>query len=245
MRLARHLFLLLSSLLLVGGVVAAVALPGPQRMACPTCFGLEKAADNVYVDSVLSARQRTQTLQSIDRARRQVREFFGGLKSDPRIVVCRTRACAQIFGSKGAKGVAYGWQGILLTNSRIFGVIAAHELAHVELHWRMGLLGWARGTVPAWFDEGLATVISNDPRFKHDASPKAVREIMKVNSYLGQWAKHVEKVGWRTAYGASATRVRKLERAIGRDGLKRFVDRLVREGDLSILLRKVGDGNAF
>ena len=109
----------------------------------------------------------------------------------------------------------------------------------------MGFWGWARGTVPAWFDEGLATVVSGDPHFKRDASRKAVREIMKITSYFGQWAEHAEKVGWRTAYGAAATRVRQLERIIGRDGLKRFVAQLARDGDLPYLLRQAEDGNAF
>lgn len=245
MRLLRRIFLIVSALLLVGGLAAAATLPGPQRLLCPTCFGLDRLAPNIYVDTEYSTEQRAVILKAIVAARERVARFFGELKANPQIVVCRTRACRRTFGSRGAKGVAYGWQAVLLTHSRIFGVIATHELVHIELHWRMGLLGWARGTVPAWFDEGLATVVSNDPRFKRDAPPKTVQEIMGVTSYLGQWTQHARKVGWRTAYSASATRVRQLERRIGRDGLKRFVDRLVWEGDLPRLLELARRGHRF
>lgn len=245
MRLLRRVFLTVTALLLIGGLAAAAALPGPQRMLCPTCYGLEQIAPSIYVDTEYTRQQRTEILKAIADARRRVRDFFGELKADPQIVVCRTRVCRHIFGSRGAKGVAYGWHAVLLTHSRIFGVIAAHELIHIELHWRMGIVGWARGTVAAWFDEGLATVVSNDPRFKRDASRKDVRDIMGITSYLGQWNAHARKVGWRTAYSASATRVRQLERKIGRDSLKRFVDRLVREGDLPGLLELAEQGHKF
>ena len=102
-----------------------------------------------------------------------------------------------------------------------------------------------RGHVPAWFNEGLATLISQDPRFRRDWPASNVREIMSVQSYLGGWARYTERVGWRTAYGAARTRVRQLERRIGRAGLRRFVEQLVREGDLAGLLRRAERGEAI
>lgn len=245
LRFARRLFFALSCVLLTAGLAAAVALPGPQHLLCPTCQGLDKIADKIYVDPVISAPERKKIATALERARGRVAAFFGELRSSPRIVVCRSRACARAFGTRGAKGVAYAWHAILLTNSRIFTVIAAHELAHIELHWRMGLSGWLRGTVPAWFDEGLATLVSEDPRFKRDASAAAVRDIMSVQSYLGHWAQYTGRVGWRAAYGAARTRVRQLERRIGRDGLRRFVDRLARDGDLAGLLQRVDRGQSI
>ena len=226
-------------------MVAAAVLPGPQHIVCPTCHGLKKIAADVYVDPAVPGREHAAIVGRIERARRRVAGFFGTLRAAPRVIVCRTHACARTFGTIGAKGVAFAWHAIVLTPSRIFTVIAAHELAHIELHWRMGLWGWVRGTVPSWFDEGLATVISDDPRFTRDASAADVRAIMKVHNYFGDWSRHAERVGWRIAYGAASTRVRQLERRIGRRGLKRFVKRLVRDGDLSGLLREARRGAAF
>jgi hypothetical protein len=51
---------------------------------------------------------------------------------------------------------------VMLSPRGIDAVIAAHELAHVELHER---LGSHAGHVPQWFDEGLAVLVSDDPRY--------------------------------------------------------------------------------
>lgn len=245
MKLFRRIIFILSLLALAGGTVAAAVLPGPQQMICPTCHGLQKIAPGVYADRALSEADRRRAVRSLAVARKKVSRFYGTLLSSPRIIVCWTAECARIFGSEGAKGVAYAWHGILLTRSRIFDVIAAHEIAHIELHWRMGLGGWLAGNVPAWFDEGLAVVISQDPRFQRDADAKAVRDIMKVDSFMGAWSEHARRVGWRTAYGAASTRVRQLERHIGRDGLQRFVTRLIRNGDLPGLFAEARKGSRF
>lgn len=245
MRALRRISLVLTVLLLAGGIAAAVAFPGPQQMFCPSCHDLKQISPTVYVERLFSRGQQRKILADLKLAQARTARFFGPLQSSPRIVVCRTSRCAAIFGSKGAKGVAYGWMAVLLRPSRLFATIATHELVHIELHWRMGLMGWARGTVPVWFDEGLATVVSDDPRLKRDLSARDVSEIVDVTSYLGAWNAHSKRVGWRTAYGAAATRVRQLQRRIGNDGLKRFVDRLIREGDLDGLLKRAAAGQRF
>lgn len=245
MKLIRRIFLTIATALLVGGVTAAIWLPGPQHMLCPGCHGLQRIAERTYVEATMPVRERQSMIAALDKARAKVVQFFGPLRSNPTVAICRSRACAQIFGAESAKGIAYGWHAILLSRSKIFGVIATHELAHIELHWRMGLWGWARGTVPAWFDEGLATVISEDPRFRRDTPAKDVREVVQVTSFLGDWATHSRRVGWRTAYGAASTRVRQLERIIGRDGLRRFVAQLARDGDLDGLFKRAASGKAF
>lgn len=232
----RLIIIALSGAGLIGMLVAAAVLPGPQHIACPTCHGLQKIAPGIYIEAAANQKSRQQLLTAVRQAKYRVTAFFGSIESAPRVVACLSRTCAQQFGAEGAKGVAYGWHAILLTRSRILPVIATHEFVHTELHWRMGFLGWLRGTVPAWFDEGLATVISADPRFTRDQDVASVREIMKVHSYLGQWSAHARRVGWRTAYGAASTRVRQLERLIGRDGLRRFVLDLARGGNLPALL---------
>jgi len=245
MKIVRRMALALSILLMAGGLAAAVAISGPQHMACPGCHDLKQLSAGVYVERTFRPDQQMQILRDLRLARQRTARFFGTLKSNPRIVVCRSARCAAIFGSKGAKGVAYGWMGVLLRPSRLFATIATHELVHIELHWRMGLYGWVRGTVPVWFDEGLATVVSDDPRMRRDLSKQAVSEVMDVTSYLGEWHAHSKRVGWRTAYGAAATRVRQLQRQIGHDGLRRFVRTLIRQGDLDNLLKRAQAGEAF
>ncbi len=43
--------------------------------------------------------------------------------------------------------------------------ILLHEFSHVELHARVGLWGMLTGAIPAWFDEGLAVLVSQDQRY--------------------------------------------------------------------------------
>jgi hypothetical protein len=45
-------------------------------------------------------------------------------------------------------------------------VIAVHELAHAELHRRIGVVTTLSRSVPRGFDEGLAVVVSDDPRYR-------------------------------------------------------------------------------
>ena len=53
---------------------------------------------------------------------------------------------------------------VMLSPRGIDPVIAAHELTHVELHARLG-----RGSVPQWFDEGLAVLVADDLRYLRPA----------------------------------------------------------------------------
>jgi hypothetical protein len=45
----------------------------------------------------------------------------------------------------------------------------AHELSHIELHARLGVIT-SYLYLPSWFDEGVAVVVSKDPRPKYSAS---------------------------------------------------------------------------
>jgi hypothetical protein len=44
-------------------------------------------------------------------------------------------------------------------------VIASHELSHLEFHNRLGFIRTVLRDVPQWFDEGVAVVVSDDPRY--------------------------------------------------------------------------------
>ncbi|TQM14940.1 hypothetical protein [Pseudonocardia kunmingensis] len=89
-----------------------------------------------------------------------VAEFFGGLRSDPAFLACLTDACYTRIGGGGERGIAVLNRTVMLSPRGIDPVIAAHELTHVELHARLGT-----ASVPQWFDEGLAVLVSDDPRY--------------------------------------------------------------------------------
>lgn len=94
-------------------------------------------------------------------ADQRIRTFHGGRESSARILACPTEDCYQRIGGGKERGVAVLNQAIILSPRGLNPVIAAHEMSHVELHRRLD----SGTTVPQWFDEGLAVVVSDDLRY--------------------------------------------------------------------------------
>lgn len=84
---------------------------------------------------------------------------------DPVVLVCRTESCFRRLaeGLDLAKAVSYMDRALILSPRGVNVVIMSHELTHIEFHHRIGIAGEAH--IPAWFDEGLATLVSDDPRY--------------------------------------------------------------------------------
>lgn len=237
-----RLWRLLSWLIVIAvpvSVAVAAALPGPHRLVCPQCYGLREIGDRVYVDAVFTARDERRLLEAIKVGRRRAAAFFGETKGRPRIAACKTEACLDVFGGGRAKAVAYGWHAIRMAPSGLNATIATHELIHIELHWRLGAIGLWRPDIPAWFDEGLAVVLSQDKRFTRRVAERHVRSVMKVRTF-GDWSRFTDEVGWRTSYGAAATAVRRLDRKLGRKGLRRFIEQVLAGEDFDQTLKDTG-----
>ena len=211
-------------------IIVAAALPGPHRLICPTCYGLREIGDRIYVDQAFTARDEQRFLKAVEVGRSRAVAFFDVAKGRPRIAACKTQSCLDIFGGGRSKAVAYGWHAIRMSPSGLNATIAAHELIHIELHWRLGVMGLWGPSIPAWFDEGLAVVLSQDKRFRRRVGVDHVRSVMKVRTFA-DWTQFSNDVGWRVSYGAAAEAVRRLDRKLGRKGLRRFVDKVLSGAD--------------
>jgi hypothetical protein len=148
--------------LIAATAVLAATFPVVSAMACPRCYGLTPLTSNVYIEATSTARVRHQAWTDLAAATEQIRQFYGGTESSPRILLCRTERCYHSIGGGGEKGQALRNWALILSPAGMNPVIAAHELEHVEFHQRLGA---QRGKVPHWFDEGLAVLVSNDPRY--------------------------------------------------------------------------------
>ncbi|MBM2615506.1 hypothetical protein JIG36_07995 [Actinoplanes sp. LDG1-06] len=144
-------------LAVVGGLV--FAYPSVAATTCPGCYGLTRVTDGLYSERDLTAAQKQQLTDLAADARRRVEAFYGDRRSDPRLVACFTDGCYDRIGGGGEKGIAVLNRAVMLSPRGLDSVIASHEMAHVELHERLD------GEVPQWFDEGLAVVVSADPRY--------------------------------------------------------------------------------
>lgn len=159
-------------LITLGAAFLAWAQPAIAALACPMCFGMERLSGNVFVESILSAEDRTRFLAMIAKSEQMVAGFYGELRENPVVIACASEDCARRLGGKGAKAISYANFGMRLSPSGLDPTIIAHERAHIELHGRLGLVRFLAGAVPAWFDEGLAVVISDDPRYLLPADAK-------------------------------------------------------------------------
>lgn len=149
---------------LVVAVVAGVAVAFPPVAAtiCPGCYGLKQVRPGLYLEPGQPPTRERQVAEVIDAANRRVADFYGGRRSSPDILTCVTATCYRKIGGGGERGIAVLNRAVMLSPNGIDPVIASHEMAHVELHAR---LGSDAGLIPQWFDEGLAVVVSDDPRY--------------------------------------------------------------------------------
>ncbi|MFF4193165.1 hypothetical protein [Nonomuraea sp. NPDC001831] len=143
----------------VGGV--ALAYPSLAATTCPGCYGLTELSPGVHVEDGLTPAQRARAGEVADQAARRVTAFYGDRRSSPDLLVCLTEACYRRIGGGQERGVAVLNRSVMLSPRGLDPVIASHEMSHVELHARLS----SSAEVPQWFDEGLAVVVSGDPRY--------------------------------------------------------------------------------
>ena len=164
MRLRRY-GLAVGAIVLAPLVGLALAYPAAAAVACPGCFGFEPLADHTYVAGSLGVPSKDGIRSLVTAAEDRVRTFYGARESDPRLFVCASEACYARVGGGGSRGMALLDRALFVSPRGTDVVIMSHELSHIELHSRLGLLKTVRRDIPQWFDEGLAVNISDDPRY--------------------------------------------------------------------------------
>lgn len=156
---------LLMLALITAGIITLTLRPAAAA-ACPQCFGLQKAADGIYLQSGMDAAQRQRALAAVDAARLEAAQFYDGLQHSPRVLVCADDACYHRLG--GAPGTAVGSLASLSLEVAPRGldpVYIAAGLSRAEVQGRVGFWKFSLGAVPMWFDEGVAVVVADDPAY--------------------------------------------------------------------------------
>jgi hypothetical protein len=157
------------AILALAGFTAGLGFMAPRLgvLACPQCFGFHEIGDGEYVNRAQDAAGDQNVRAVVESGRIRVQTFFGDLTADPRIFVCVNEACfRQLEGQKGqSKAVSWLDQEIVVSPRGLSPVILAHELTLTELHHRLPPSLNSGEHIPVWFEEGLATYVSKDPRF--------------------------------------------------------------------------------
>jgi hypothetical protein len=206
--------------------VAAAAIPGPQRALAPEYYGLHEIAPSVFTDDVARS---ADWLNMRDAANIKVQAFFGALKSQPRYILCSTMACEHTFGKSGNVAQTYGWSYIhvppkAIDEKDVGLILLTHERVHAELVYRWGVSALWDKKIPSWFNEGLASFVSEDKRLEPSYSDEQ-RTWIRGSETFWDWGNYVNARGWRDAYGAAEDNVARINRKIGRDGLLVLINR--------------------
>lgn len=225
-------FLLISVFVLC---VSGCSVIRSTKLLTPNWSGFSEISDSVYVDNQMSLSQRQEFLKTLDLAKRRVSTFFGGIEGTPEVFACSTEECFISYGGFGLqKGKAYGASMLLLSPRGLDVVIASHELTHIELHHRIGVLkSWYE--IPSWFDEGLAVLVSEDPRYTEEAWLKATDNGRNVPA-LEEIGKMIGHGDWQLSYGTARRTVGKWYAHVGQSGLVRLISEVKDDKDFNAVL---------
>lgn len=191
------------------------------KLLVPSWFGFSEISEGVYVDDQMSPGQRQEFLKILSLAKERVSAFFGSIEASSKVFACSTEECFVSHGGVTAKGKAYGDSMLLLSPRGLDAVIASHELTHIEFHGRVGAFRSWRA-IPSWFDEGLAVLVSEDPRYTEDAWLKATDngcsapKLENIGEMLG-------KGDWLLSYGTARREVGAWYLHAGRAGLEHLI----------------------
>lgn len=182
---------------------------------------------------------RSRLVATISAARARVATFYGGASREPIVLACTSETCDRRLGGLGARATTYSTVGLSVVRLSPRGldpVIITHELAHVALHGRIGMWKLMRGVVAAWFDEGLAVIISDDARYLQAGESASARcrvgSAGALPSSPFAWAPEAGRNP--SLYAAAACRVLEwIESNGGRPGLLAAIEALSR-GDRTL-----------
>ena len=157
--------------------------PSVAAAVCPSCYGMQPIAENVYVNAATPETQRSALLALMSEAEAPVAAFFGPLSRRRTVLLCNDELCEKrlgglLEGTGRVRAFAYdaaGYPVLRFSPRGLSATIIAHELTHVEVHKRIGFVNHMIGRLPAWFDEGLAVLISDDHRYIKPGNTAAER----------------------------------------------------------------------
>ncbi len=162
----RRLIFALGALVVLSGIAVGFAYPVLPAALCPVCFGLKMTGTGIVVQSHVGPVQQAEFAALTAQARARVAAELGHFEIPHRVIFCGDAACAARLGLGAVAG---------LTISTPFGAVVyigpqgttpeilRHEFAHVVIHHRTGIMASLNGRLPAWLDEGLAVIVSDDP----------------------------------------------------------------------------------
>lgn len=174
--------------LLAAGTVWAY--PALGAAACPSCYGFERIAPGLLVERSMASPERERLSAEVGRASARVARRLAESARRYALVVCASDECDARLGGRGARATTYSTpfgSAVRVSPRGANETILAHELAHVRIHALVGLRRQITGDLPAWFDEGLAVIVSGDERYVREGRATECSEAALPTSPF-EWA---------------------------------------------------------
>ena len=173
--LKRILIIILLSLPL-----AAWAFFKPVRILAPELIGVTCVSAVICLDDSSRVAEASALYQN---ALQFVGSSIGEIEEPPRVVFCASEACNESFGFKSAANTI-GTFGIVISPRAWKPYYLRHEMIHHLQKERLGnFKGWL--VTPDWFMEGMAYLLSEDPR------PILPEPLQQYRSEFATWYKQV------------------------------------------------------
>lgn len=201
----------------VGSVIVGIAavflyrVPLAGAYLCPTCYGFSRIAPGIYDERTATSIESRALLTAIAEAEPLLANVYMKTKAPlPVIFACKSHTCYTRLRGGRDKAAAFANWAIRVSPEGRNTTILTHELAHVELYERLGSSTLYSSSLPTWFDEGLAVMVSRDERYlTTDAAGKLLcktginRPLPEdLNSWIGE-----AEIDHQTLYAQAGCRV--------------------------------------
>ncbi|MGH1349932.1 MAG: hypothetical protein ACRBBN_03875 [Methyloligellaceae bacterium] len=208
-------------------------------LICPGCFGFEKVSDNFYIQTGVSRQKRKEIVENYDIAQIRVSAVLGPIQSKPIIFACNDELKFRSLG-----GGKERWQVLAQTainfSPRSLNVSAmGHSLSHLELKLKVGG-SRASSAIPAWFDEGLAVLVSKDARYTGEPKDGEMTElnVQALKSRI-QWQNAIAE--GKKVYAPSYRVVKNWFDKAGQAGVNELIERVKKGEPFARIYTELGD----
>ncbi|MDA8870594.1 hypothetical protein N9H93_04325 [Rhizobiaceae bacterium] len=223
------------------GVAFTASYPAVAAATCPGCYGFEKIDERLYVGQEMTPKARGDLQRDIAAARKSIASVLRSAEARPFIFACSTNACDHRIGGRGDQGAraqvqSTPWFSVVRFGPRGMNeTILTHELAHVAMHDVVGALAVMDGRFPAWLNEGMAVIVSNDERYIRPGTTAEERCLIEPDGPLPadpfEWASAAGQ-SHQTLYArAACASLHWLEANGGTQGLINALQHTARTGD--------------
>ena len=225
---ARTLSSILSGILLLGFVAWVTQDPTAFRRDWTLRLRMEQVEPGVYARPGQAVDLRSGLLAELRSAELATQQFFGSRLARPTIALADAPALKEYLAVGNPFAATFFHRdGILavVTPRGLNAEVMAHMLAHAEIKHRIGEAACAR--MPAWFDEGLSTLLDERPFLQDnalDAKAAALKGMPDMHALTGREA-FVGSEGEANLVLAKLE-VRRWHRIVGQDGVVGLLEAL-------------------